>query len=812
VRDIPTHLATATATAAATVPSPTVTPGYLDAPPAHEGPEPPAGPPDPRPRVGGPARLWRGPATDPPWVRPALLGLLGATGALYLWSLGESGWANAYYSAAAQAGAQSWTAFFFGSFDAGNAITVDKAPLFLWPMALSARVFGVNAWSVLVPQALEGVAAVGVLYLAVRRWAGPAAGLLAGAVLAVTPVATLMFRFNNPDALLVLLLTLAAYATVRAIDDGSTWWAVAAGAFVGLGFLAKMLQALLVVPGLGAAYVVAAPGRPARRARDLALATLAVVAAGGWWVAIVELWPASARPYVGGSQTNSVVELMFGYNGFGRLTGNESGSVGGGPAGTPGRWGATGLDRLFNHAFGGQASWLLPAALVFLAALLVAAWRAPRDDRTRAAALLWGGWLLVTGLAISLGQGIIHEYYTVALAPAIGALVGIGAVTLWRLRRLVLARVTLAAAIGVTAWWAGTLLARTPDWAPAMRPAVLVGGALAAAFVLLPPAGVVVAAVAGAVAVAVALAGPAAYSLATAGSPHGGAIPTAGPTGARHIGRVRVTNGFGPGGVGGPGTGPRAAGPGTGPRAAGPGTGARAGQVPVPPAGGPPGGLAGGSVSGPAGGPSGGLGSGALGSGGPGSGGLGSGALGSGGPGSGALGSGALGSGALGSGGLGSGATGGRGPGPNGLQFPGLPTGPVGGILEASHPSAEMIALLGDDAGSYRWVAATVSANQAAGYQLATGDPVLAIGGFNGTDPSPTLGQFRRDVTAGRIHWFVARGAGPGFGGQGATEGQRITAWVRAHFAPTTVDGVTLYDLTAAPSASASRAGAAPAT
>src|SRR5439155_9642185 len=145
-------------------------------------------------------------ARDPRWAQPALLGLLAATALLYLWGLGASGWANAYYSAAVQAGAHSWKAFFFGSTDAANFITVDKTPAFLWPMELSARIFGVNAWSILVPQALEGVAAVAVLYAAVKRWFGPAAGLLAGAVLALTPVAALMFRFNNPDALLVLTL------------------------------------------------------------------------------------------------------------------------------------------------------------------------------------------------------------------------------------------------------------------------------------------------------------------------------------------------------------------------------------------------------------------------------------------------------------------------------------------------------------------------------------------------------------------------------------------------------------------------------
>jgi putative ABC transport system permease protein len=250
--------------------------------------------------------------------------------------------------AAVQAGASSWKAFFFGSSDASNLITVDKSPAFLWPMALAARIFGVSSWSILAPQALEGVATVGVLYLAVRRWFGPAAGLLAGAVAALTPVAALMFRFNNPDSLLVLLLTLGAYAVVRAVESGSTRWIVWAGVFVGFGFLAKMLQAFLVVPAFGLVYLVAAPVALRTRLRQLALAAVAMVASAGWWVAIVELWPASSRPYIGGSRTNSVLELIFGYNGFGRLTGDEAGSVGGGPAGTTGRWGPTRHTRLFD--------------------------------------------------------------------------------------------------------------------------------------------------------------------------------------------------------------------------------------------------------------------------------------------------------------------------------------------------------------------------------------------------------------------------------------------------------------------------------
>src|SRR5882724_4817820 len=173
---------------------------------------------------------------DPGWARPALLALLIATAVLYLWNLSASGWGNDFYAAAAQAGSQSWKAWLFASLDSGNAITVDKPPGALWVMGLSARIFGVNSWSMLAPQALMGVASVALLYAAVRRWFGPAAGLLAGAALALTPVATLMFRFNNPDALLVLLLTAAGYAMVRAVESGRTRWLVLAGTLLGFGF------------------------------------------------------------------------------------------------------------------------------------------------------------------------------------------------------------------------------------------------------------------------------------------------------------------------------------------------------------------------------------------------------------------------------------------------------------------------------------------------------------------------------------------------------------------------------------------------
>ncbi len=474
-------------------------------------------------------RLWRGRPEDPSWVRPALLVLLTGTAALYLWDLGASGWANSFYSAAVQAGTKSWKAFFFGSSDAANFITVDKPPAALWVMELSARVFGLNSWSILVPQALEGVASVAVLYATVRRSFRPGAALLAGLVLATTPVAALMFRYNNPDALLVLLLTVAAYATVRAIERAGTWWLVLAMAAVGTGFITKMLQAFLIVPAIAVVYLVAAPTPLRRRIVQLGAGAVALVVSSGWWVAAVQLTPAADRPYIGGSQNNSLLNLIFGYNGLGRLSGNESGSVGGaGAAGS--RWGPTGLLRFFGSEFGTQISWLIPAAVVVAVGSLWLWRRRPRTDGPRAALGLWAGWLIVTVLVISLAQGIIHPYYSVAAAPAVGALVGIGTSALWERRTQLGARLTLGAALAVTAVWGYVLLDRAPQWMPWLRPVVVVGGLACAVGVAVTPRLRGRAALAlGAVGIGAALAGPAAYALDTAATPHSGAIPSAGP-------------------------------------------------------------------------------------------------------------------------------------------------------------------------------------------------------------------------------------------------------------------------------------------
>ncbi|MER5947573.1 glycosyltransferase family 39 protein [Streptomyces sp. NPDC001904] len=665
--------------------------------PTSTGP-PPTAPGEPggghgRPRDPFPTRVWRGRPGDARWVRPAFLGLLLLIGLAYLWNLSASGYANSFYSAAVQAGSESWKAFFFGSSDAANAITVDKPPAALWPMALSVRLFGLNSWAILVPEVLMGVATAGVLYAAVRRRFSAAAGLITMAVFATVPVAALMFRFNNPDAILALLMTVTVYCVLRAMERGRTTWLVWAGVAVGLAFLAKTLQAFLVLPPLALLYGFFGPARLRRRLGQLALAGLAAVVAGGWWVAVVELWPASSRPYIGGSQNNSFLELTFGYNGLGRINGDETGSVGGGGGGTgTGQWGETGLTRMFDSEIGGQVSWLLPAALILLVAGIVLTRRAKRTDTARAAFLAWGGSLVTTALVFSFMAGIFHQYYTVALAPYLAAVVGMGATVLWEERSRIGWSVTLGAAVAVTAVWGFVLLGRTPDHLPWLRWVVLIAGLAAGLGLAL--AGRLdrrLALGAAGLGLAASLAGPTAYTVFTLNTGHSGSIVTAGPSGASAMG-------FG----GGARTGK--------PPGGGPGPGNRQGGFP---GGGMPGGM--------------------------------------------------------------------RGAGGGGM----------GGLLNGAEVSSEAEALLERNAGDFTWVAATVGSQNQASYQLATGDPVMAIGGFNGTDPSPTLAQFKQYVAEGKIHYFIG-----GMSGSGSGSASKITKWVESHFKKVTVGSSTFYDLT----------------
>ena len=662
----------------------------------------------PPPRRGRLATVVRGRPEEPAWARPAVLALLALTGLLYVWDLSASADANSFYAAAVQSGSHSWKAWFFGSLDSANSITVDKPPASLWVMGLSARVFGFNSWSLLVPQALEGVAAVGLLYATVRRWSGPSAGLIAGALLAVTPAAVLMFRFDNPDALLVLLMVAGAYAVTRALEHASTRWLLLAGVLIGFAFLTKMMQGFLVLPAFALVYLVAAPTSLLKRVGQVLAAGLAVVAGAGWWVLTVGLWPASSRPYIGGSTDNTVLNLVFGYNGLGRLFGSEGNGGGGGGGGAAGSsfGGATGLGRLFSSEMGNEISWLLPAALVALVAGLWATGRAPRTDRTRAALILWGGWLVVTGLVFSYMEGTIHPYYTVALAPAIGGLLAAGGGALWRRRDELAARLGLSAVVVAGGGWGYVLLARTASWHPELRYVVAVLTVLAAVG-LATPAGRVRHSAQAAVVTGVlaGLLGTGAFGLATAASAHTGSIPSVGPAAAAASGGGGFGGGTPPGAIARIGTGSSAGAP-----------------AATNPAGANPFGT--------------------------------------------------------------------RPPGTTGTR-PAQTGGPGGA---GATTSAALTTAL--KATTTRWAAAVVGDQSAANLILSSTKAVMAIGGWSGSDNSPTLAQFEKYVAAGQIQYFLAGSSGGGQGGA-STVGTQITAWVKAHYTAATIGGQSVYDLTA---------------
>lgn len=692
-----------------------------------------------------------------------------ATAALYIIGLGASGWANSFYSAAAQAGSQSWKAWFFGSLDSGNAITVDKPPAALWIMGLSVRLFGLNSWSILVPEALEGVAAVTVVYFTIRRvlsgvgwrtvndcttrahWTA----LAGAAMFATVPSATLMFRFNNPDALLVLLLCVASYCVLRATEKGARRWLVWAGVAIGFAFLTKTLQAFLLLPVFVLVHALTAPRTWRQKIVDQLAALGAIIVSAGWYVAIFELVPKSWRPYMGGSQNNSFIELALGYNGLGRITGNETGSVTGGGGGGVGSWGQTGITRLFDGVSAGMVTWLIPAAIILcvvaVGLLGRGAWanvRATRESmatartQTLAGIGIFGGWLVITYLVFAFMSGIYHDYYTVALAPAIGAATALGAGVCWAERDRVVARTGMATATAVTTVWGVVLLSRAGSswfWAGAI---VGVAGAMATLGLLfVNHLNRHVARVALALAVIAGMTGPLGYSVSTAATPHTGSIVTAGPVSGGGPGS-------GPGrGQGGPGRGgPGQTGGGQAPGATG--------QNPQVPNG--QGGTTGGAApNGQGGTPPNGQ----------------------------------------------DGTNGQNGTTPNGQTGTARGTAPGrgGGLLGGATVSSQMTALLQADASSYTWVAATVGSQTAASYQLAAQEPVMSIGGFNGSDNYPTLAQFKQMVAEKKIHYFIAGSLGGRQNG-GSQAASQIQSWVSSTFTARTVDGTTVYDLTGATS------------
>jgi 4-amino-4-deoxy-L-arabinose transferase-like glycosyltransferase len=487
--------------------------------------------------------------------RPELAGLLALAAVLYLWSLSKNGWANDYYAAAVHSMAGSWHDFLYGSFDAKGLMTVDKPPLALWVEALSAKLFGFNSLAILVPQALMGVASVGLLYdLTRRRW-GRVAGTVAGLALALTPVIVAISRHNNPDAMLVLCSVGALWCFVRALEGGATKWLVAAAVCVGLGFEAKMGAALMVVPGMALAWLWVAPRGRLVAIRQLAIAGAALLAVALAWPVLVWLTPAANRPWISGTSDNSIWSLIWEYNGFGRLEGQTGGPASLGTSGTFG--GATGPLRLLNEALGGQAGWLLGAALaggLGIAALS----RLRRADARTGWIIAVGGAFATTAVAFSFAGGIFHPYYTSLLAPFAAALVGatVGQVLAGERedgRAAVLSRVVGAVAIGLGAVVELVVInnsASDLDWLVVPLVVVSVAAVLALLFAdaLAGRTGFRATRVRLAVlvcAVTLLLVGPAIWSVDTLGHPTSGTFPAGGPESAMTMG--------GPGGGGGPG-------------------------------------------------------------------------------------------------------------------------------------------------------------------------------------------------------------------------------------------------------------------
>ncbi|MEU5883002.1 glycosyltransferase family 39 protein [Spirillospora sp. NPDC047279] len=668
-------------------------------------------PPERRPSRGRFARLFLGPPEDPAWVRPLLWGILLMAGALYAWGMSASGYANSYYSAAVKSGTQSWSAFFFGSLDAGNFITVDKPPMALWAQVVSARILGFSTFSLLLPQVLMGIAAVAVLYATVRRAFGYKAALVAAAVLALTPITVAIDRDNNPDTLLVLLMVLAAWAAQRSIETGRWRWLAAAAFFVGCGFNTKMMQAYLVVPALALAYLVAARTGVVRRIVHLLGAGVVLAASSFWWMLVVDLLPADKRPFIGGSTDGTVWDLVIGYNGLGRIFG-EGGGPGGGPGGGRGGGasfgGESGIGRLFNDIMGGQISWLLIFAAIALVAGLVLVWKRPRTDLARAALLIWGGWLLVHFLVFSLAEGTFHPYYATAMAPAIAALTGAGAVLMYEAyRRSWSWAWVLPAAVAATGAWSFVLLGRTPDWNPWLRWLVAAVTVLAVVALLAGRARRPVAVAGLALALVAGLAGPGAYAVSAASSPVNGTNPLAGPS-----------SGMGFGGPGGrPGGG-----------------GTRGGRPP---------GMGGGM---PQGTPPG-------------------------------MGQGQQGNGRPNNGGAGDGQQG-DGRSSSGQQRPGPPSGGFGGGMRGGGPGGQVDTQMTDylekHQGAAEWLVAVSSAQQASSLILRTGKPVIAMGGFTGSDPAMTVDKLQQYVKEGKLHYVLLGGGGGPGGGD-----SEVTAWVQ---------------------------------
>ncbi len=583
-----------------------------------------------------------------------------------MWGLDRNGWANSYYSAAAMAGSEDWTAFFYGSSDPGNAITVDKPPLSLWIMSLSVRIFGLSSWSILLPQALMGVLSVYLLYRMVQKRTDPATGLLAALFFAVTPVATVMFRYNNPDALLTLLMIGSASAALKAIDAGKLRWLLVAGACVGAGFLAKQLQILLILPALGMSYLAFSRAPIIRRFMHLGAAFLVAALMGGWWFMLVQLANPASRPFIGGTRNNSVVELTLGYNGLDRLTGEAAVRTM-----TPGNSDdlQAGFQRFLEPQFTGQFGWFLPLAVAGICITAWLLWKRTAGIPKRAVLVLCAAWFATSATVLAFMSGIVHPYYSLVAVPPLSCLAAFGFIHLVRLRRHWKPRLGLGITLLVCMIFAYVSAARSTSDFPWFPQALLILGSVSIAVVLIPAAGRSIRWITVAVPLVSVLAGPVLWSVNTTLSPHVGAGVIAGPS----ILHVRTDS-------------------------------PDRQQLPpnIPPT----------------------------------------------------------------------------------LLILSYGDIPVPGVIDRLRQAPQNVT----------WPAAMIGSESAANYQLSSGRAVMPVGGFDGTDPFPSLEQFQDLVHAGRI-WSMVIQKLPPTTLEGHGEAARIVDWVSSHYKAETIDGAQYYAL-----------------
>lgn len=471
-------------------------------------------------------KLWRSPPGQPAWARPALLAIAAVAALLYAWNIARVGYAPVY-SDAVKAMSESWKAFFYGAANHADTITLDKLAGSFLPQALAARIFGYHAWALELPQVIEGVISVLVMYRAMRRWAGVIPGLLAAGILATTPIVASMFGHGMEDGALTMCLVIAADSFQRAIMEARLRSLIWAGVWVGLGFQAKMMQAWMVLPAFGLTYLIAAPARPRRRIWHLCVAGIVMLAVSVLWVALYTLTPAKDRPYVEGTTNNSAITMVFGYNGLGRFGINIPGarsfngtatisapppssgasapqpSAGTAPAnrhatgngsrptiegaGAGGGHTLTSWTKLLGGRFGPEVGWLYPIALFALFAGLLWRRRSERTDQLRAGLIMWGSWFFIYGIIFSEMSSIPHTAYVASLAPPIAALTGAGVAMLWHLCRSgKLPRIALSLVMVAQLAWVGWLWSGYPDFLPWALWTAIAVGAIAAAVLALP--------------------------------------------------------------------------------------------------------------------------------------------------------------------------------------------------------------------------------------------------------------------------------------------------------------------------------------